>query len=102
MAVRDYLPNGIPFLQNEGFSEVYEAYEEFYKQAQVRNGRGRRREDAAIEFVQAVMDYTDASYTDVEAELAQAQPLALLGLDFTQEKMTEEELRKYLEGNLQP
>lgn len=88
---------------DEDFEEVYEAYENFYRQANTPNGRAGTRMSAGQDFMDAVMDYYDVDKEEANAGIGMGLFLNADGEyqpNPLEEKMDEEELYRYLEGNL--
>jgi len=88
---------------DEDFQMVYEAYENFYREANTRNGRAGKRMSAGQDFMDAVIAYYDVN--DEEATAGVGMGLFLGSEDEYEpgpldEKMEEEELFQYLNGNL--
>lgn len=103
MAISDRISGVLPDLgvssKDDGFDEVYEAYEDFYRTANSRS-RGARKSDAAVEFYEAVSEYVDADSETEEAAWASSMNILASDseIDLMDEKLSEEELREALEG----
>ncbi len=95
-----YLNNISLFSLEDDFGDVYEAYEELYKQANT-PGRGVREEEAAEEFYEEVVGYlnADQEIQNKGGELALLFKSMNPGINPLEEKLTEEELRKALGDN---
>ncbi|MFB6213692.1 MAG: hypothetical protein ABEJ07_03985 [Candidatus Nanohaloarchaea archaeon] len=109
MAVTDLIPVSLEryipdfgLFGEDNFDDVYESYEAFYRQANMR-GRDGKKAEAAAEFYQSVVEYVeveDENREDAESAALFAR-LSASGLDLTEEKLSEEELRQALEGELE-
>ncbi len=88
---------------DEDFKEVYEAYEDFYKAANLPNGRKGNRVSASQDFIEALVEYYDIGGEEANASWGMSLFLnadGRLEQGPLEEKYTEEELYHYLSGNL--
>ncbi len=106
MGLNTWLPDiGWPWRNgpDEEFREVYEAYEDFYRAANVPNGRKNNCVSASQDFIKAVAEYYDIGGEEADAGWGMALFLNSEG-ELEQgplkEKYSEEKLYKYLSGNL--
>ncbi len=88
---------------DEDFQKVYDAYEEFYREANTPNGRTGKRMSAGNEFMNAVMEYYEVDGDEATAGIGMGLFLNADGgysPNPLEEKMSEEELYQYLEGQI--
>lgn len=85
---------------DEDFRDVYEAYEQFYKAAKTPNGRGRVMGGAAQDFMDEVIEYYDIGEEEYSAGMGWVGLMDTGDINLLEEKMGEDELYRYLEGEL--
>ena len=103
MGIFDKLPD-LPYIGNgvdEEFEEdVYTAYQEFYRWSDV-SARGGKKMDKAAEFMDAVVDYYEAEENLDEGVAAGYSVAPFVNGNLMEEELSPEELKAYLDGELQ-
>ena len=92
-----YIGNGV---DEEFKEEVYPAYQEFYRWSDL-NARSSKKMDKAAEFMDAVVEYYGAE-EEVDEGVAAGYGMApFVDGDLMSEEMSPEELKSFLDGELQ-
>lgn len=103
MDILDRLRN-LPYLGKsvdaEFEEEVYPAYQEFYRWSDV-SARGGKKMDKAADFMDAVVAYYDAE-EELDGAVAAGYGMApFVNGDLMEEELSPEELKAFLDGELQ-
>lgn len=92
-----YIGNGV---DEEFEEEVYPAYQEFYRWSDV-SARGGKKMDKAADFMDAVVDYYEAGEELDDAVAAGYGMAPFVNGDLMDEELSPEELKSFLDGEVQ-